>query len=151
MNQIRFFNLLLLVSSTLALTATFLFFQKVSSAPSLITQSVNEYLGPNTRTSKNNQLVRVQILVNDDPGPAGVQIEKVTFHKKTLNLKPRDIYGFRGEASFQLAPGTYRLKWTVKRDALAWPRTTSHEEEVQVDPRDLWIQITITGETAAIT
>jgi hypothetical protein len=46
--------------------------------------------------------------------------------------------------------GKYKLKWKVKRDQHAWPRTISHEEEVTIDPRDLWIQITITGENASI-
>ncbi len=151
MNPIRFFHSLLLAAFFLTTAATLLYFSKESSTPSLVAQNVNEYLGPKKRTTGKSQTVRVQILVNDAPNPQGVQIESVTFHKKTLNLKPRDIYGFRGEASFELAPGTYKLKWTVQRDLRVWPRTISHEEEVIIDPRDLWIQIQITGETASIT
>jgi hypothetical protein len=116
----------------------------------LVAQSVNNYLGPNEKTS-GPELVRVQILVNDDPNPQGVQIVSAQFDGQAIPLKPRDIYGFRGQASFQLRPAKYTLKWKVRRDRRIWPRTTTHEEEVLIDPRDLWLQITITGDQASIT
>lgn len=116
----------------------------------LVAQNVNEYLGPNERTP-GPELVRIQILVNDDPSPQGVQIVSAQFHGQPIPLKPRDIYGFRGQASFQVRPGKYTLKWKVRRDRIIWPRVISHEEEVHIDPRDLWIQITITGDQASIT
>lgn len=114
-------------------------------------QNTNNYLGPSERVPGNAKLIRVQILVNDDPNENGVQIVKAQFSETNIPLKPRgDIYGFRGQASFQKTPGKYKLKWTVQRDASAWPRTVNHEEEVTLDPKDLWIQITITGEKAEI-
>lgn len=130
---------------------TLLFF-KQGSLPLMsmnhhIAQNVNEYLGP---ANPPGERVRVQILVNDDPNPEGVQIEKAALDQHNIALKPRDIYGFRGQASMQLPPGRYKLKWTVRKDRLIWPRTVSHEEEVTIDPRDLWIQITITGNKASI-
>lgn len=117
---------------------------------SLVAQNVNDYLGPSQKIPGNPQLIRIQVLVSDDPSPQGVQIVKAEFNQKNIPLKPRDIYGFRGQASFQTPPGKYKLKWTVRRDRFIWPRTLSHEEEVTLDPRDFWLQITITGEKASI-
>ncbi len=130
---------------------TLLFFkqQPFLSHGGLIAQNVNNYLGPDGRTPP--ELVRIQLLVHDDPNPQGVQIESVKFNGQSVPLKPRDIYGFRGQASFQLRPGKYTLKWKVQRDRLTWPRTIEHTEEVTIDPRDLWIQINIVGEKASIT
>jgi hypothetical protein len=127
------------------------FFQILSltTASLLFAQSINSYLGPNDRPSPG--LVRVQVLVNDDPSPQGVQIISAQLDGQPIPLKPRDIYGFRGQASFQLSPAKYKLKWKVRRDAFIWPRTATHEEEVMINPRDLWLQITITGDHAAIT
>ncbi len=153
----RFFQLLLILGTTLSMLGILLFFKQapfslvsINHHSALLTQNVNEYLGPKQKVPGNPQLIRVQVLVNDDPSPKGVQVLEATFNQKNIPLKPRDIYGFRGQASFQTPPGKYRLKWKVQRDRFAWPRTTSHEEEVTLDPRDLWIQITIVGENAAI-
>ena len=116
---------------------------------SLFAQNTNTYLGPNGKSTQQG-VIRVQIIVNDDPNPQGVQIVKASFDGTSIPLKPRDIYGSRGQGSFQKKAGKYKLEWTVQRDANSWPRTVSHEEVVTLDPRDLWIQITITGETASI-
>ena len=110
-------------------------------------QNVNTYLGPKQQSPG---LVRIQVLVNDSPNPAGPQISQVEFDGKSIPLKPRDIHGFRGQAGYQVAPGKYKLKWTVRLDKVYWPRTQSFTQEVVVDPRDLWLQITITGEEANI-
>jgi hypothetical protein len=126
------------------------FFPFFMTVISFFGQNVNDYLGPNKKVPGNPQLIRVQVLVSDDPNPQGVQILEVKFNQQSVPLKPRDIYGFRGQASFQLPPGKYKLKWKVKRDQIDWPRTLPHEEEVTLDPKDLWIQITISGETASI-
>jgi hypothetical protein len=117
----------------------------------LSAQNINDYLGPSdSKNSKTRSLIRVQIAVYDDKSPQGVQIQKAEFDQNSISLKPRDINGFRGQASFQNRPGKYKLKWTVQRDKIAWPRTETHEVEVTLDPRDLWLQITITGDTAQI-
>lgn len=116
----------------------------------LVTQNTNTYLGPNEKAPGNPQLIRVQVLVYNDPNPKGVTIDSANFDGTSIPIKPRDIYGFRGQASFQKSPGKYKLRWVVERDKQVWPRTITHEEEVILDPRDLWIQITITGETAEI-
>ena len=156
MNSQRFFQFLLILGTTLSMLATLLFFKQGTfplmsmSHHGLVAQNVNDYLGPSKKVPGNPQLIRVQILVSDSPNPQGVQIVDAEFNQKSIPLKPRDIYGFRGQASFQTPPGKYTLKWTVRRDRVVWPRTISHEEEVTLDPRDLWIQITITGETATI-
>lgn len=110
----------------------------------------NTYLGPIAPVPGDPQLIRVEIIVNDDPKLGGLQIQKVIFNSTDVPLKPRDINGFRGQASFQLPPGKYKLKWIVNRDKYAWPRTASHEEIVTLDKRDLWVQITIQGEEAKI-
>lgn len=117
---------------------------------SLCGQNTNTYLGPNAPIPGNPYLVRVQILIYNDPNPKGVRIESVKFNNKNVPLKPRDIYGFRGQASFQVRPGKYKLYWEVNRDDNVWPRTIEHEEEVFIDERDMWIQITITGNEASI-
>ncbi len=116
----------------------------------LLSQNTNTYLGPNERTPKDQELIRVQVLVYNDPNPKGVKIAKVKFDGSSVPLKPRDIYGYRGQASFQKPPGKYKLSWEVERDAKIWPRIVDHEEEVFLDARDYWIQITITGEQAEI-
>ena len=116
----------------------------------LFCQNINTYLGPKQPTSTGQKLVRIQILVNDAEDPSGAQIKEVRFDGKSIPLKPRDIYGFRGQGSFQVRPGTYQLKWTVNRSRVTWPRTETFTNEVEVNPRDLWLQITITGETASI-
>lgn len=147
----------LILGTFLTMMGTLLYFRQsalplmsLSHHSSLIVQNVNEYQGPTQKVPGNPQLIRVQILINDDPSPQGVQIEKIEFNHKKITLKPRDIYGFRGQGSFQLPPGKYRLKWTVRRDRYAWPRTVTHEEEVELSPKDLWIQIVITGEQASL-
>lgn len=114
----------------------------------LITQ--NTYLGPKEPIPGKPHLVRVEILIKDSADLAGVQIQSVTFDGQSIPLKPRDIFGKRGAASFQLEPGKYTLRWTVNRDKIIWPRTLSHEEEVIIDPRDLWVQILIEGDQASI-
>jgi hypothetical protein len=106
------------------------------------------YLGPKSPSSKN--AVRVEVLVQDSIELGGVTIQSANFNSTEIPLKPRDIYGYRGGASFQLPPGTYKLKWVVQRDKTVWPRTKNHEEKVIISPKDLWIQITINGESASI-
>lgn len=118
--------------------------------PHFVAQNTNTYLGPNQKIPGNPQLIRVQILVYNDPNPKGVTIVDAQFDGTSIPLKPRDIYGYRGQASFQKSPGKYKLKWEVDRDQQTWPRTVEHEENVILDARDLWIQITIIGEKAEI-
>lgn len=115
---------------------------------SVLAQNSNTYLGPNKPVKG---LVDVQVIVYDERNPAGVQIQSVTFNEKSIPLRPRDVNGFRGQGSFKLSPGTYKLKWKVNRSKISWPETVSHEEEVTISPRDLWIQIKIDGETATLT
>lgn len=110
----------------------------------------NTYFGPTSPVPGNPKLVRVQVIVRDSPEPAGLQIVSVTFDGQRIPLKPRGVFGDRGEGSFQVPPGKYRLKWVVNRDRIAWPRQVTHEEIVHVSPRDLWIQILIVGEEASI-
>lgn len=110
----------------------------------------NTYLGPIAPVPGNPQLIRVEIIVNDDPELGGLQIVDVKFNSTQIPLKPRDINGFRGQASFQLPPGKYKLSWKLNRDKYVWPRTVSHEQIVHLNARDLWVQVTIQGEDASI-
>lgn len=110
----------------------------------------NTYLGPIQPIPGDPHLVRVQIIVRDSPESGGVQIQNVEFDGQGIPLKPRDIYGNRGGASFQLPPGKRKLRWVVQRDKTIWPRTITREEEVNIDSRDYWIQISIVGDTASI-
>ncbi|MCC6127604.1 MAG: hypothetical protein IT584_00150 [Chlamydiae bacterium] len=110
----------------------------------------NTYFGPTSPVPGNPQLIRVEVIINDDPIPGGLQIEEVRFNNTKIPLKPRGVNGFRGQGSFQLSPGKYKLAWKLNRDKFAWPRTVSHEQIVNLDSRDLWVQITIEGEDASI-
>ncbi len=148
----RLFQLLALAGTLLGILAVSLFFQKrtvpFAAINSLIAQ--NTYMGPVQPAPGKRQPVRVEVMVSDSPEAGGVQIQEVEFDGSPIPLKPRDIYGNRGGASFQKEPGTYRLYWRVNRTKSAWPRNTSHEEVVTISPRDLWIQIIIEGEKASI-
>ncbi|MBU6384231.1 MAG: hypothetical protein KGQ49_02625 [Verrucomicrobia bacterium] len=150
----RFFQFLLLLGTGLCIMGTFLFFQQgeipLVCGRGLIAQNTNTYLGPNERLPEGPSLVRVQVLVYNDPNPKGAKIVKASFAGASIPLKPRDIYGYRGQASFQKSPGKYKLKWTVEIDDKNWPKTVDHEEEVILDERDFWVQISIIGSAAAI-
>ncbi len=108
------------------------------------------YLGPKSPLQGDPQLIQVQVLVKDSLQSDGPVITQAEFNKQNIPLQPRDIYGNRGSASFQLSPGKYSLRWTINQHKTAWPRTISHEEEVTLSPRDLWLQIVIEGEKASI-
>ena len=108
------------------------------------------YEGPTQPVPGNPQLVRVEVIVRDSPQAGGVQIQSVDFNGQGISLQPRDLYGNRGTGSFQVPPGKYKLHWVVQRDKLLWPRLITREEEVTIDPRDLWLQIEIVGEQASI-
>lgn len=127
-------------------------FQPKATPPSQIANNLlgYTYLGPVKSNPSKPQLVRVEVLVRDATESDGLQIVSVEFNKTNIPLKPRDIYGVRGTASFQVKPGDYPLRWVVNRDKFAWPRTLTHEETVTVSPRDFWLQISIVGETASI-
>ncbi len=157
MSSPKFFQFLLILGTALFMFGTLLFFRQgelplfaAHHHSKCIAQNTNTYLGPNQKIPGNPQMIRVQVLVYNDPNPKGVKIVNAQFDGTSIPLKPRDIYGFRGQASFQKSPGKYKLAWEVERDEQVWPRTIEHEEEVFLDQRDLWIQITILGDTAEI-
>lgn len=157
MSYQKFFQFLLVLGTALFMLSTLLFFKQrdipifgAKHHSELIAQNTNTYLGPNERIPGNPQLIRVQILVYNDPSPRGVKIVNAKFNGKSIPLKPADIYGYRGQASFQKPPGKYKLTWEVERDKETWPRTIDHEEDVFLDARDYWIQITVTGDIAEI-
>lgn len=110
----------------------------------------NTYFGPTDVGNGSAQLIKVELLISDSPVSGGMQIVEVEFNGQTIPLKPRGIDGKRGSASFQLAPGKYQLKWVVNKDRFAWPRNLQKQAEVTINPRDLWIQIEISGESVAI-
>ncbi len=110
----------------------------------------NTYLGPSRPPQPGQRIVQIQIYVRDSQEAGGVQIVSAQFDGKRIPLQPRDIYGNRGSASFQVSPGKYKLKWKVNRDQYTWPRTLTHEENVEISSRDLWLQITIEGNEVTI-
>ena len=150
MGSQKFFQCLLVFGTALWALGIFLFFQKGEVPTALLSQNTNTYLGPNQKIPGKPKLIQLQLLVYNDPNPKGVLIVSASFDGTTVPLKPSDIYGFRGQASFQKGPGKYKLRWEVERDEKSWPRTVSHEEDVTLDARDLWIQITIMGDKAEI-
>jgi len=146
MTAIRFIQL-----NLVALLAAFGFFYfKTTPKPIDELLASNTYMGPTKSIPGKPQLVRVEVLVRDSADASGPQVVSVDFNKNNIPLKPRDITGNRGSGSFQLAPGTYKLRWVTNQNKRAWPRNVSHEEEVTISPRDLWIQIQIEGENATI-
>ena len=120
------------------------------SLDKLTASTSNTYLGPNHPPKPGERIVQVQIYVRDSQKQGGVQIMSAEFDGKRIPLQPRDIYGNRGSASFQVSPGKYKLRWKVNRDQFNWPRSLSHEEKVEISPRDLWLQITIDGNDVSI-
>jgi hypothetical protein len=140
MDAVRFLRVLALTGALLSGTTLGLFGLVAS----------NTYMGPTHPIPGNPQRIRVEIEIRDSSTASGPQIQKVIFNQEQIPLKPRDVNGSRGNASFLLAPGKYKLKWTVNRDNFIWPRSVDHEEEVLLSPRDLWIQISIEGNTASI-
>jgi hypothetical protein len=150
MKRVKIYHILLALTPLLSV----FFFQKKEPKPFVFEETAllvqNTYLGPTEPIPGNPDLVRIEILIKDSPDLAGVQIQSVTFDGQAIPLKPRDIFGKRGSASFQVRPGKYNLRWTVNRDKIIWPRTSSHEEEVIISPRDLWVQILIEGDSASI-
>lgn len=147
MDERRFHYFLLATGTALCLLAFVLFFKQQLGASTLAQYT---YQGPNQPVPGNPQLVRVEVLVRDSPKAGGLQIQSAEFNGQGIPLKPRDIYGNRGTSSFQLSPGQYKLVWVVQRDKSNWPRLVTHEEIVTIDPRDLWLQISIEGEEASI-
>ena len=155
MRRTRLIQILTLLGTTCCLIASILIFrcksqlkiEKIFDSKFIVQ---NTYLGPTSPVVGNPQLILVEVIVNDSPELAGVEIQKVQFNGVSIPLKPRDVYGFRGQGSYQLPPGKYKLAWTVNRNKSDWPRSISHEELVTLSPRDLWVQITIEGETASI-
>ena len=105
------------------------------------------YYGP---TSPVPGLIKVEIQIYDDPELGGAKIEEVLFHNQQISLKPPGVHGYRGGGSFQLEPGSYDLIWRVSSSTIAWPRTVKHQQKVQVGTRDVWVQITIHGNSAAV-
>lgn len=108
------------------------------------------YLGPDGSAQKQPGLVQVQILVRDSLDPSGPEVTSVAFNNQNVPLQPRDIYDNRGNASFQMEPGTYELRWTVNVRKKVWPRNVTYTHQVEISPRDSWIQISIEGDKASI-
>lgn len=156
MREYKFFQLLLLLGTSLSLLGTFLFVREkaqTDSTPLHQSQGLltsNTYFGPTAPVPGNPLLIKVEILIRDSPELGGLTIQSAEFNGQSIPLKPRDIFGKRGTGSFQVAPGTYTLRWVVQRDKIAWPRTIAHEEQVTIDPKDQWVQVSIEGETATI-
>jgi hypothetical protein len=105
------------------------------------------YYGPKSSVPG---LVRIEIQIYDDPELDGVKLQEVRFNGQLIKLKPPGVHGYRGGGSFQLAPGNYELIWVVAREKKDWPRTVEHREKVRIDPSNVWVEITIEGETAKI-
>ncbi len=151
MKEQNFIQTLFVLGISLVVLNLFFYFSKSPEniePNTLLAQ--NTYMGPTEPIPGNPSLVRVEVLVRDSPALAGVQIRNVIFDQKEIPLKPRDILGKRASASFQLPPGNYTLRWTVEKDKVIWPRTTTHEEIITIDPKDLWIQILIEGDQVSI-
>src|SRR3989344_6693122 len=111
----KFFQFLLIAGTVLCMTGVFLYFKgnglpiSASDPYSAGLMAQNTYLGPIQPIPGNPYLVRVEVHVRDSPELGGVQIQSVEFDGESIPLKPRDIFGNRGQASFQVPPGKYTL------------------------------------------
>ncbi len=156
MALIRCMQILTVTGALLATSSSLLFFKQgrlpFSPLENFHAQVLasNTYLGPTKPIPGNPQLVRVEVLVRDSDDPSGPQVISVNFNHNNVPLKPRDIYGNRGSGSFQLSPGKYKLQWATNQNKIDWPRNVTHEEEVTISSRDLWVQIQIEGDKANI-
>lgn len=155
MASVRFMQILACAGALLAVSSSVLFFKRghlpLGSTDTQGFLASNTYFGPTNKSAPgSSNLIRIQISIRDSEDADGPQVVSVQFDKKEIPLKPRDIYGNRGSAAFQLHPGKYKLQWKTNQQRIAWPRNTTHEEELNLDPRDLWIQIEIDGEKATI-
>ncbi len=105
------------------------------------------YYGPHVvgPSVPGQHVVRVEVLVYDDPAQGGLRPQEVIFNGHSIALKPRDIHSYRGGGSFQVAPGTYPLEWVVLRDKITWPRTLTYKESIVIDKSSMWVQVTIRG------
>lgn len=108
------------------------------------------YYPPEQTPAPGETLTRVEVLVYDDPKLGGLQVVSASFNEEAIPLKPRDIYNYRGSASFALRPGTYELDWTVERDPRIWPRTIDHTKNIEIKSGEFWVQIKIEGNQASI-
>jgi hypothetical protein len=156
MRSIRFLQILTVAGAFLTASSSILFFKQgrlpllPNDSNSIELIASNTYFGPTKPIPGTPQLVRVEVLVRDSEDPSGPQVVSVDFNKNNVPLQPRDIYGNRGSGSFQLSPGKYKLRWVTNQNKIAWPRNLTHEEEVTINSRDLWIQIQIEGDQASI-
>ena len=107
------FQQIFLCTALLSLGLTFVYFQlETNKSASTLPDQVasNTYLGPIKPAPGTDKLIRLEVLVRDSPQANGLQIVSVTFDDTDIPLKPRDIYGNRGNASFQVKPGVYKLR-----------------------------------------
>jgi len=133
--------LLLMLGAALCGIAIVLFFSHQSC------YAQTPYYGP---TSPISGLVPIELQIFDDPELGGVAIEEAIFNGRQIPLKPAGLRGFRGGASFKLAPGSYDLIWTVSRPENSWPRTAKHKQKVSIQKNDVWVQVAIHGEHASV-
>ena len=93
----------------------------------------------------NTHIVRVEIEVFDDIKASNGKIMEVKFNNNKLQLQPPDPLGNRGSVFFQVYPGEYLLKWSVKNDKYVWPRYTKYKKYIRIGKKDLWVHIRIEG------
>jgi len=93
--------------------------------------------------------VRVQITVTDISDETDMQIVHAEFDRQKIALRPPNPTGIRGKLHAQVFPGTYSLSWIVERKN---PRTTreSFEKEIEIDPKEEWVDILIEGDTIEV-
>jgi hypothetical protein len=91
------------------------------------------------------RVVRVEIEVFDELATLNGKIMEINFNGKKLQLQPPDPTGSRGSVFFQVYPGEYLLKWSVRNRKYAWPRYSKYRRYIQVGEKDLWVHIRIEG------
>jgi hypothetical protein len=100
--------------------------------------------------SKNEDLIRVQIIIYDNTKKEYNDIVKVTFNNQNIILQTADTNGKRAIKYYQLPPGDYKLKWKVSKSDFAWPRSKSFEKNIELQKTDKYVFIMINGDQITI-
>lgn len=95
------------------------------------------------------KIVRVEINVYDNTSKDFYDVIEVKFNNQQIPLQKADASGRRARKYYQVKPGTYALEWKVSKSKFGWPRSTTHEKEITINPNDKFAYIEIKGEKAS--
>ena len=95
------------------------------------------------------KIVKVDVVVMDNDA-SDEYIQRASFNNHNIPLSSPNPTTIRGRLHTQVNPGTYTVRWTVKKDAYVWPREVEHVEEIIVSTEDIYMVINIQGDSLYI-